>query len=77
MKLKTLNSSKQYEWHKHFLWIPKRVRINNDRDKTDRYTLIEWKYEYSILWLETVDRKCLWNISLDTDDTKYIYWKHL
>ena len=77
MKLKTLSSSRQYEWHKHFLWIPKKVRITNDIEETYKFSFVEQDFEYSILWLEYVHRKHIGNISIDSDDWKYIYWKQL
>lgn len=79
MKLKTINSSKLYEWHNHFLWLPKKVRITPSKDIVDKYILWEhWQlFEYSLLWLETVERKHIWNVSFDTDDWEYIYWKKL
>ena len=77
MKLKTINSSKLEQWHRHFLWIPKRVRINNNIETIGNFTINQWEYEYSILWLEFVQRKLQWSISIDIDDWRFIYWKQL
>jgi len=77
MKIKTLRSSKDYTWHKHFLWIPKKVRLTDSKDKVDSYSVKDIPYEYSILWLETVERINKSDISFDLDDWKYLYWKQL
>ena len=68
MKLKTINSSKQYEWHKHFLWIPKKVRLTDKPENSYSFAMATTDFEYQILWLESVQRKHLGNISFDTDD---------
>lgn len=78
MKLRTIRTSKEYEWHKHFLWIPKKVRICKEKTSTDLSSIM-WgsEFEYCWLWLETVERKNLQMQSFDTDDGKYVYWKNL
>ena len=77
MKLKTLRTSKDYEWHKHFLWIPKKVRSCKDKNNLSGYTTEPIEFRYEWLWLETVERKNVSMQSFDTDDGKYIYWKQL
>lgn len=78
MKLKTLRTSREYEWHNHFLWKPKKVRICKDKEFVQSYWM-SWpiEFEYCWLWLETVERKNVSGQSFDTDDGKFIYWKEL
>jgi hypothetical protein len=77
MKIKTIRTSKEYEWHKQFLWIPKKVRSCKDKNNLATYTIESIEFRYEWLWLETVERKNVSLQSFDTDDGKYIYWKQL
>lgn len=78
MKLKTIDSSKLYEWHNHFLWIPKKVRVCENRDNATLKWIMWWtEFRYELLWLETVQRKNNSLQSFDLDDRKYNYWKKL
>jgi hypothetical protein len=68
MKIRTLKTSKDYEWHKHFLWIPKKVRSCKDKNDLHLYGTNPVEYRYEILWLETVERKNVSPMTFDTDD---------
>lgn len=75
MKLKTIFSSEKRKWHKHFLWIPKRVRMTKEIDIWEWN--IEIESELSVLWLEYVQRRYVWKWVITDNNDDFFYWTRL